>query len=497
MQVAQWICYRGIPSGGNNPLKFYLDSLREYLDKHKLFDYYHRFLCIHILARIFQICILSNLQVLGPETFSELESDKDDASDSLVDLTSEKINKYLHPDLYKKALAYRKSAAGQAIIFPNGGVFTLEEAESMLEWIWKERKAFMVLCAKIKMKGWSALFFGLWGLLRESVRAYENCKRIRHLLMRYALCAPSKERMVVADMIMAIEQEFRVVGAECQFEVPPLDREDRQNILDTFKNYLVPTESVIFPFELVYNTSLHTRPEEVSSLLITIMDHTWKTLEYDRPDGKEKYCDAFYYGARALTSPNDAITHFSYGCTKNKHASIDAYFGVINRIDFLELIGRLCLIMVVQTKDDFIISKYYAEAFHYNINSLMSAFSKAADNNEYVEAPGLQETWDKLLQFINLQYETIEGGSVHYRISLCRNTWLVIDKAFEFQQQTSLRQRCMNPRCPDPDGVGGAQAVCGRCCWVSYCSFQCQAIHWDRGLSDSHSAQCIPLELQI
>ncbi|CUA68256.1 hypothetical protein RSOLAG22IIIB_07786 [Rhizoctonia solani] len=460
MQVAQLVRQGRVPSGGSNTLKFYLDSLREYLDKHKLFDYYHGFLCVHVVMRVFQMCILSNFNALGPQTFSDLEPDKDDASNSLVKLTSICIKKSLHPELYKDALGYHKSTTGTTI-FQNGGGFTLEDAESMLDWLWKERKAFMVICAEIKMRGWTALFFGLWGLLRESVRAYENCKRIRHLLMRYALCATSEECNVIADMMVVMEQEFRIVGAECQFEVPPLDREDGQNILDTFKDYLVPTKSIIFPFELIYNASLHTRPEEVSSLLITIMDHTWKTLEYERPDWKEKYCDSFYYGARIITSLNDAITHFSYGCIKNKHASIDAYFGVINRINFLELIGRLCLIMVIQSKDNFIIPKYYAEAFYYNMNRLMASFSRAADNNEYVEAPGLQETWDKLLRFIDLH-------------------WLVIGKAFEFQRQTSLRRRCMNPRCPNPDMIGGAQ----------------EAVHWDRGLPGSHSAQCIPVELQ-
>ncbi|KAG8758949.1 hypothetical protein FRC11_002798 [Ceratobasidium sp. 423] len=450
-QVAQWASYGSIPSGGNNPLKFYLDSLREYLGKHKLFDYYHGFLCVHILVRIFQFSILGALKILAPGAFSDLGPDKDDASDILVELTSEQISKNLHPELYKNALGYYKSATGQAIIFQKGGGFTLEEAESVLDWIWKERKAFMVICEKIKMRGWSALFFGLWGHLRESVRAYENCKRIRHLLMRYALCASSDECRTISDMMVAIEQEFRIVGAECQFEVPPLDREDGQNILDTFKDYLTPTESVIFPFELVYNAALHTRPQEVSSLLVTIINHTWRILEHERPDWKQKYNDAFYYGARIITSLNDAITHFSYGCIKNKHASIDAYFRVINRIDFLELVGRLCLIMVIQSRDAFIIPKYYAETFYYNINSLMAAFGKAADDNPYTEAPGLQETWTKLLRFINLQYETIGGGPVRNRISLCRNTWLVIGKAFEFQQQTSLKRRCMNPRCPDPD----------------------------------------------
>ncbi|CAE6450298.1 unnamed protein product [Rhizoctonia solani] len=181
-QVAQWASYGSVPSGGTNPLKYYIDSLRQYLDKHKLFDYYHGFLCVHVLARIFQLSILATLKVLGAETFSGLEPDKDDASDSLVELTSKQIIKRLHPAVYKNALRYNKSATGRASIFQKGDDgFTIEEAESMLDWLWKDRKAFMVLFTKIKMRGWSALFFGLWGLLRESVgqnRAYENCKKI-------------------------------------------------------------------------------------------------------------------------------------------------------------------------------------------------------------------------------------------------------------------------------------------------------------------------------
>ncbi|CAE6432599.1 unnamed protein product [Rhizoctonia solani] len=294
-QVAQWASYGSIPSGGNNPLKFYLDSLREYLGKHKLFDYYHGFLCVHILVRIFQFSILSALKILGPGAFSKLGPDKDDASNILVELTSEQISTNLHPELYKNALGHYRSTTGQAIIFQKSGGFTLEEAESVLDWIWKERKAFMV---------------------------------------------------------------------------------------------------------------------------------------------------------------------------------------------------------IFQSKDAFIIPKYYAETFYYNINSLMAAFGKAADDNPYIEVPGLQETWTKLLRFINLQYETIEGGPVRNRITLCRNTWLVIGKAFEFQQQTSLKRRCMNPRCPDPDPAEGAYELCDQCCWISYCSIRCQAVHWGGGLPDSHRAQCTLLESQ-
>ncbi|KAH7338714.1 hypothetical protein B0J17DRAFT_658200 [Rhizoctonia solani] len=301
-QIAQWAAYGSVPSGGPDLLEYYLDSLREYLDKHKLFDYYHGFLCVHILARVFQLSILGSVKVLRPGVFSGLEPDKDDTSDPLVELTCEQISKKLHSHLYKNALGYYTSEIGQASIFQNGGGFTAEEAESMLDWIWKDRKAFMVLCGKIKMRGWSALLFGIWGLLRESVGAYEHCKKIRHLLMRYALCTSGEETVAVADMMSAMEQEFRIVGAGCQFEVPPLDKEDGKNILDTFQDYLVPTESVIFPFELVHNASLHTRPEEVVSLLVTIMDHTWRILEYERPDWRQKYSDAFYYGARVITS---------------------------------------------------------------------------------------------------------------------------------------------------------------------------------------------------
>ncbi|KAH7338715.1 hypothetical protein B0J17DRAFT_388330 [Rhizoctonia solani] len=69
-----------------------------------------------------------------------------------------------------------------------------------------------------------------------------------------------------------------------------------------------------------------------------------------------------------------------------------------------------------------------------------------------------------------------KAGRYAIELICARKTWLVIGKAFEFQQPTSLRRRCMNPRCPDPDPAGGAQKVCTQCCWVFYCSGQCQTV---------------------
>ncbi|KDN41547.1 hypothetical protein RSAG8_07348, partial [Rhizoctonia solani AG-8 WAC10335] len=113
----------------------------------------------------------------------------------------------------------------------------------------------------------------------------------------------------------------------------------------------------------------------------------------------------------------------------------------------------------------------------------------------FPDIPDMEQIWRGLYQFIDLQHKLTSSGKVSNRILMCQRLWSKVGTAFKFRPQGAKRNLCMNPRCPDPDPIAGTRLSCGQCCWVYYCSSQCQALHWLGASQDSHRRQCIPIGL--
>ncbi|CAE6451728.1 unnamed protein product [Rhizoctonia solani] len=464
-QILQLIGCMPRPVERYRPLRYYLNLLYEYTIKHKIFGYYYGFLCLQpeVLERI-----------LGP-----VESD--DCSEVIAITPAVMLERRYDERRLKRAVGYEKHPSGDVMFFRGLGGFYLEDAEALFDWIWSDRKAFMVLCRRIYMRGWSTLFYVLWARLRDSVRAETTCKGLRHLLMRYALVAPPQERSLACKIIHSIEDTFPVGGEEYKFV--PVDPADAQNILDAFRKYLIPTRedpNIKTPhplFDLLFYSALSIGREEVISLLDTILQHTWKLFEQNyRHDVVLKIKDAFYYGFRAIWLVEWALEDFGYATPDHKTLATTACIQVVNRPEFLELLGRLCSSLVMRFKNELIIPDCDAKKLLTSTEALMDALSRADFSYEFTAAPGMQQTWNRLCQFIDLKSEMIEGGVVRNRVLLCQRVWTKVGATFKFKVQRHGRNLCMNPRCPDPDPNEGARLLCERCRWVHYCSRRCQAL---------------------
>ncbi|KDN41548.1 hypothetical protein RSAG8_07349, partial [Rhizoctonia solani AG-8 WAC10335] len=205
----------------------------------------------------------------------------------------------------EEAVEYEQLPSGEVILFRRLGGFYLDDAEALLDWIWRDRKSLTILCGAIRMRGWSTLFYVLWAHVRDSPRADQLCRRLWHLLMRYTLIATHDERALALRLIHSIADRFPLGGGEYKFI--PVDQVDARNILSAFQVYLTSTKEDpnikhVYPlFALVFYSALFIGQAEVISLLDMILQHTWKMFEQNhRRDVTHKIKDAFYYGYRAI-----------------------------------------------------------------------------------------------------------------------------------------------------------------------------------------------------
>lgn len=86
------------------------------------------------------------------------------------------------------------------------------------------------------------------------------------------------------------------------------------------------------------------------------------------------------------------------------------------------------------------------------------------------------KTWVRVRRHIDLQVGLyVIQGPVKERLDACRDVWLRLGKVFGYDDvEADEKHQCMYPRCANPCPDGGARLVCARCCWVHYCSVECQ-----------------------
>ncbi|CAE6538535.1 unnamed protein product [Rhizoctonia solani] len=486
-QIAQLLGQVPVPIDGSNPFRYYIDMLKKYTSKHKIFSHYYGFLCVHMLARMFQITILAYYESL-PHLMRKGElkydsAEEDDCSVKLADIGALTFEHQYDGPGYKKAVEFHP-----------------EDAEALFNQIWRDRKAFMIICRQIGMRGWSSLLHVLWTQLRDMPleRADEYCKGLRHLLMRYSLIASFRERELATKTILAIEDRFPVGGQEFRFI--PVDQEDARNVVDAFEEYLKPrngdpnVRAIYSIFDLVFYSALYIGREKVAALLDMVLQHTWSFFEPNlRKNVAHKVKDAFHYGSRAIWTVGTIFEDLNYASLEQRTAAITAGIRVVNQPDFLELLGRVCSLLVVQSGHDLLIAEADAKKLLRNVEPEMEALGRVANHYEFSKVPEMEHIWHGLYKFIDLRHKLTNDGPVRNRILMCRHLWTKVGSAFKFKPQPREMNLCMNPRCPDPDPIGGSRLSCERCCWVNYCSNRCQTLHWLRDSPRSHYQQCIPL----
>lgn len=59
---------------------------------------------------------------------------------------------------------------GEGVCLPDLGGFFDSNAEFLLDRLWEDRKAFMILCNRVEVPGWSTLLAAIW----EQVRYFEK-----------------------------------------------------------------------------------------------------------------------------------------------------------------------------------------------------------------------------------------------------------------------------------------------------------------------------------
>ncbi|CAE6454534.1 unnamed protein product [Rhizoctonia solani] len=286
----------------NEPLGYYNELLRRYAAKHKIFDRYFGFLCVYTITRILQygtIPYYYGVHSRPPDVLDFDPTVRDDGSICLVWDVTEALMERCDDPKWEKVVAFSENSHDDRIPLAKLGGFSLEDAKALLNWIWDDRKAFTVLCSRIRMKGWSVLFYVVWAYLRKSGRAELYCKKLRHLIMRYSLGAFPQDEILASGILLSIDRKFPLKRHER--EIPPVDSEDAQRLLDLCRDNLSPGKgATTSTFDLMFYTTLSIGRDQLFWYLDTIVLHTWEVLRHSRSEITELRL-AFFHGKLVLS----------------------------------------------------------------------------------------------------------------------------------------------------------------------------------------------------
>ncbi|CAE6460673.1 unnamed protein product [Rhizoctonia solani] len=496
-QITQFI--GRIPGPINEPLGYYTELIRRYAAKHKIFDRYFGFLCVYMITRILQYGTISYYYHVHPRPPDMLDFDptvRDDESIYLTwDVTHALMERCDDPK-WEEVVAFNESSHDDRILLAKLDGFSLEDAEALLNWIWDDRKAFTVLCSQIRMEGWSVLFYVIWAYIRESGRAELYCKKLRHLTMRYSLGASRRDDLLASGILLSIQKKFPVKRHER--EIPPVDSEDAQRLLDLCRDNLSPEKgATTSAFDLMFYTTLSIGRDQLFWYLDTIVLHTWEVLQLSSRTGIAEARCAFFHGRVVLSSFWAIFQDYDYASSEKLLMALNTGIQVMNQPRFLEFLARICSLLVMSSKGRFILEEHDAEWCLLYTMGLMEGFGEAADDYEFTKVPEMERIWNELNRFIDIRSKMMaEAGPLRNRIVVCQRMWEVIGATYEFSPRSIEKYLCMNARCPDPDPEGRTRLMCGRCCWVYYCSSRCQIIHWNNNTPHAHRQQCISYEFQ-
>ncbi|CAE6533331.1 unnamed protein product [Rhizoctonia solani] len=403
---------------GQEPIIDLMDLLDYYCDNHKMFSHYYGFLCIQLLTTVMYAGILDapGRHCFRDKILSDI-SKQHDNSYHMADFGSGILWVAMQDpseDMYRSMLVEAgDDTDGRSYLFQNLGGFDSQDALFILEGLWTDRKAFMILCDAIgdEMPGWSILLIAIWHHIRGLDDPNMLLKRLRNLLLRYALIVPDME----FSLVIAIAEKIEAVvpGAEDHAnELPPVDADDCRNMLRAFKKYLNSTRAcqdpghiMSAPFSLVYRNTLLLLPDEVPPLIGAVIERVWKILADDTSSMKSRIITSFGYALNAMWAMC-LVIHVRDQTRKQRRAAAVAWTELMRDVHFIELMGRLCSVLVLSTGEggrEFLITSEQLKEFTECVDDLMEVLKEIADGWDVGQLEDLHQTWDRVFRYIDLQ----------------------------------------------------------------------------------------------
>ncbi|CAE6432616.1 unnamed protein product [Rhizoctonia solani] len=491
----------------------FMELLRSYCEENWIFDRYYGFLCFQLLTNVMIAGIINNSDK-REHIFKLIRMWNAGSSDIAsgvggygAEMMMEAIMSESHEEMFSTFFVadYQE---GKYVLLPRLGGFREKDALWLLDELWEYRRNFVTVCAAVsKMRpGWAVLFTAIWRYVKKAQDSTILFKKLRNLLLRYALSAVEPELTLVCKIVSEIDEQVPSSVTEGE-DLPPVDKGDVEFMVHLFMEYLdsekhdQPSgDMMCFPFALVYHNALTTIPDQVPPLLAAVIECVWKTLgETDsRKTLRERMVEVFGYAVHIIMSMwASSVLIQGEHLEESKRVAVIVWTKLLRDVNMLELVGRLCSIAVVSSGEGLLISHEQFEDLTQSTRHFMDSLKSVTKINELGNLDDLRHTWDRVLRYIDLQlYVCPPGGLVRNRIRVCRSIWIDVGAVFKFKPNASQQHQCMNPRCPDPFTDGGARCVCMRCCWVHYCSGRCQSMHWNSTYVGAHRGECLRLGVQ-
>ncbi|CAE6387156.1 unnamed protein product [Rhizoctonia solani] len=517
-----WQLFDHLASDCPSLMRHAMDLLKSYCgDRNFVFEYYYGLLCIQLLSTTILAGIIqgsdereSTLAVIRAKRVGKIDIHRQLVVQSLG-ILSQSLTLNSNSEHKEEELrlclneCYRE---GECVILPAFGGFYKEDAEYLLEGFWLDRISFLQASSTLSWQGtpgWSALLAVIWFYVRHTDDSTSTLplRRLRNLILRYVLSAPQPENHFLDNIVGAIEKQIPsyTLGNE---ELPPDGKYDAHFMGMVFLKYLdvpvgrnlrVASDLMIFPFGLVYHNTLTTLPDRAPFLLKAVIERAWKILEEteSKLTLQERILHSFDYALDAITSMWVVLKLPGNCSDQTIEVATVVWMKLLRNVNILELIGRLCSILVISGNNsgsELLIGPERLKDFLKHNRRLMTQLKGVIQAHALGDLKELSHTWHKVLRHIELQLLRYPpGGPVQHRARLCKSVWLEVGEAFGFFVHAPHQLQCMNPRCHMPYPDDGAQHICTRCCWVHYCSRRCQSLHWDDGSIDGHRNACLNL----
>ncbi|CAE7064709.1 unnamed protein product [Rhizoctonia solani] len=498
-----WQLFDELTSEPLDLIRSLMDSLHHYCEEGNLvFDHYYGLFWVQLLSAIVVAGVIngsdkreSTLEFIRVNCANQIDMYEHVVAHGVLMMSRAMGSKDEDNEERIKACFVEKHQRNECTILPALGGFNKEDAEFLLKELWDERDSFFLASSKLCWQGtpgWSAILAVIWYHIRHINDSTLSLQRLRNLTLRYSISAARPETFLLRKIVQEIENEIPVLTPGIE-ELPPVDESDVKFMVTIYMSYLglplrsaipdrAPSDLTWLPFFLVYRNTLTTLPDRLPSLLTAVMERVWTILEESSPNFtlQERILNSFEYAVDVIQS---MCIIPGLPCSRSDEmieATTVVWTEFLGNVNIVELIGRLCSMLVISTGgsgSEFLICSEDLKEFSKRTRDLMSTLQDVIQVQTLGNLNELGHAWHKVLMHIENQLLFYPpGGPVQYRANLCKSVWLEVGKTFGFLPQAPRQHQCMNPRCPIPYPEEGARHICTRCCWVHYCSQRCQAL---------------------